>query len=184
MSEKTISKTETFKGRLLALEQHDVELEDGTKAYREIIRHPGAIGVIARHSDGHFVFVRQYRKAVELQMIEVVAGLLDPGEQSEAAARRELEEETGFTAKTLRRLGVVYASPGYVDERVEIFLADLEPAVSERKLDHGERIEVVEMTGEEFSAAIRRGDILDAKTLAAWALLLEYEKTRQPGSAS
>jgi len=184
MSEKTISKSEAFRGKLLTLEQHDVELDDGTRAYREIIRHPGAIGVMARHSDGHFIFVRQYRKAIERFMTEVVAGLLDPGEQHETAARRELEEETGFTAHSLIRLGTVYASPGYVDEKVEIYLADVVDKSAALKLDHSERIDVVEMSREEFSMAVRQGLIQDAKTLAAWALLLEHERTRPDGSAT
>jgi len=184
MSEKTISKTEAFRGKLLTLEQHDVVLEDGTKAYREIIRHPGAIGVIARHQDGHFIFVRQYRKAIEQMMTEVVAGLLDPGEQYEVAARRELEEETGYIATSLIHLGTVYASPGYVDEKVEIYLADVAGKSAALSLDHGERIEVVEMSREEFSMAVRHGQIQDAKTLAAWALMLEHERTGSGGDMS
>jgi len=184
MSEKTISKTNAFRGRLLTLEQHDVILDDGTKAYREIIRHPGAIGVIVRHQDGHFIFVRQYRKAIECMMTEVVAGLLDPGEPYETAARRELEEETGYVATSLIRLGTVYASPGYVDEKIEIYLADVVGKSSALKLDHGERIEVVEMNREEFSMAVRSGQIQDAKTLAAWALMLEHERTGPDRSQS
>lgn len=182
MIEKTIRKTEAFRGKLLTLEQLDVELEDGTRAYREIVRHPGAIGVIARLPDGDFVFVRQYRKAVESAMTEVVAGLLDPGEASEHAARRELEEETGYGAASLVRLGTVYASPGYVDEKVEIYLAELQAGPGDLRLDHGERIEVVRLPREAFARAVKRGDIRDAKTLAAWALYLEHE--RNEGSKS
>jgi ADP-ribose pyrophosphatase len=176
MHEKTIHKTIAFHGKLLTLEQLDVELEDGRQAYREIVRHPGAIGVVARLPGERLVLVRQFRKAVESTMVEVVAGLLDPGETPEAAAHRELEEETGYRARSLVHLGAVYASPGYVDEKVEIYLADLEdlPAKAQ-KTDHGEQVEVIVMDRAAFSAEIAAGSIRDAKTLAAWALLLEHE---------
>jgi len=183
MFEKTIHKSEAFRGKLLTLEQHDVVLENGKKAYREIIRHPGAVGVIARHADGRYILVRQYRKAVEMIMTEVVAGMLDPGEPPEQAARRELVEETGFRAKSMLRLGTLYASPGYVDEKVEIYLAELEEEGKAPELDHDERVEVVVMTREEMSGAIRSGEITDAKTLAAWAMLLEHERAGVVGLA-
>ena len=173
MHEKTIRTTVAFRGKLLGLEQLDVELEDGRRGYREIVRHPGAIGVLARHPDGTFLFVRQYRKAVERAMLEVVAGLLDPGEAPEAAARRELEEETGHRAVKIDWLGTVFPSPGILDEKVEIYVAELDPVPVARRLDHDERLDVVAMTPAEVSAAVRGGAIQDAKTLATWALWLE-----------
>ncbi len=175
MFEKTVNKTTAFSGKLLSLEQHDVVTENGLSAYREIVRHPGAIGVIARLPGNQFVFVRQYRKAVERVMTEVVAGMLDAGEKPIDAAHRELLEETGYRASSMKHLGAIYASPGYVDEKVEIFLADLLPGADGKKLDHDERVEVVVMNRNQFSAAMFSGEIHDAKTLAAWALLREYE---------
>jgi len=177
--EKTIQRKIAFDGKLLKLEQLDVELHDGTPAYREIIRHPGAIGVVGRLPGDRFVFVRQYRKAVESVMTEVVAGLLDPGEAPETAARRELLEETGHRAKSLVHLGTIYASPGYVDEKVEIYLADLEEGTEAgHHPDHGEHVEKVLLTRREFVDALRKGEIRDAKTLAAWALFCEYETSK------
>lgn len=177
MKETTTSKTTAFAGKLLQLEQHDVVLDNGVAAYREIIRHPGAVGVLARKADGSFVLVRQFRKAVEQYMTEVVAGLLDAGEEPENAARRELLEETGYAALELIHLGTVHASPGYVDEKVEVYLAELDGRTTvAQELDHGEHVEVVELSCKEFAAAIRSGRIQDAKTLAAWALFLEYER--------
>lgn len=175
MFEKTIKKTEVFHGKMLSLEQHDVELEDGTQAYREIIRHPGSIGILARDPEGRFVFVRQYRKGVETITIEVIAGLLDPDEDAETAAHRELLEETGCEAESLEKLGTLFASPGYADESVAAYFAILKDGVVEQKLDRGERLEVVRMSHEEFSQAIREGKIQDAKTLSMWALFLERE---------
>jgi ADP-ribose pyrophosphatase len=182
MHETTTHRQIAFKGKLLTLEQHQVELADRQTAYREIIRHPGAIGVVARHPEGFFVFVRQFRKAVECVMTEVVAGMLDPGETPETAARRELTEETGYQAAQIRHLGTLFASPGYVDEKVEIFLADLHPGRQPLELDHGEHVEPIRMSRDEFTAAIRAGEIRDAKTLAAWALFREDEDARGAGS--
>lgn len=177
MKETTVQKKTAFAGKLLSLEQHDVVLDNGKQAYREIIRHPGAVGVLARHARGAFVLVRQFRKAVEMMTTEVVAGLLNPGESFEAAARRELAEETGFSAKRLIRLGTVYASPGYVDEKIEVYYAELDgqPAAP-LALDHDEHVETLLLTRDEFAAAICAGEITDGKTLAAWALYLERER--------
>lgn len=177
MHEKTLTSNVAFKGKLLSLEQLDVELADGSTSYREIVRHPGAVGVLARLPDGRFLFVRQYRKAVEACMLEVVAGLLDPGETPEAAAHRELAEETGYRAASLLLLGSVYASPGYVDEKVEIYLAQLEGSAGRTTFDHGEHLEAVSFTRDAFAAEVRAGRVHDAKTLAAWALFLEHERT-------
>jgi len=175
MFEKTIKKTEVFSGKMLSLEQHDVVLEDGTQAYREIIRHPGSIGILAQDLEGRFVFVRQYRKGAETITIEVIAGLLDPDEDAETAAHRELLEETGCEAESLEKMGTLFASPGYADETIDAYVAILKDGVVEQNLDHGERLEVVRMTREEFSEAIRKGEIQDAKTLSLWALFLERE---------
>ena len=100
-----------------------------------------------------------------------------PGEAFEVAARRELVEETGHSAKTLTHLGTVFASPGYVDEKIEVYFAELDdrPAVA-LELDHDEHVETVTYSRGEFSAAIRAGVIQDGKTLAVWALFLEHER--------
>jgi len=184
MFEKTIKKTTAFSGKLLSLEQHDVVLENGRTSYREIVRHPGAIGVITRLPGHRFVFVRQYRKAAEKIMTEVVAGMLDAGELPEIAARRELQEETGYKATEMKHLGTIYASPGYVDEKVEIFLADVPGEPDDVHLDHDERLEVVIMSRPQFVASITTGEIQDSKTLAAWAIFREYEDGLTTGDAT
>ncbi len=176
MREDTIKTHVAFSGKLLRLEQLDVTLPDGRTAYREIVRHPGAIGVIARLPGERFVLVRQYRKAVEAYSLEIVAGLLDSGESPASAAHRELVEETGFRAATMHHLGIIYASPGYVDERIDVYLAELEdaPALAPQ-LDHGEHVETVIMDRVALARSITTGDIRDSKTLAAWGLLLTHE---------
>lgn len=175
MHETTLSKTTIYTGKIIRLETQEVELETGQRAHREIVRHRGAVAVIAVHPDGSLLFVRQFRKPVEQIMLEVVAGLLDENEKPEAAAVRELHEETGYEALTLRRLGHVYPTPGYVDEKIVLFVAHIGEHPVMRRLDHDERIELVTMTEAAFRDQMRRGEISDGKTLAAWAL---YEAAR------
>ena len=170
MHEKTLTSKTVFTGKLLRFEVQDVELENGQKAYREIIRHPGAVAVLARAADGQFVFVRQFRKAAEVTMMEVIAGILEPGEAPESAAHRELREETGYDAAKLMHLGRIYPSPGYVDEVINVYFADLAMGPGPKNPDWDEHVETVMMSVESFESKIRSGEIQDAKTLAAWAM--------------
>ncbi|MCX7008465.1 MAG: NUDIX hydrolase [Kiritimatiellaeota bacterium] len=175
--EKTLTKKTLYAGRILSLELQEVELPDGKRAPRELIRHAPAVGVLARRPDGNFVFVRQFRKAVERVVLEIVAGLCDPGETPAETAVRELREETGYTAAKLIELGSAFASPGYVDEQFTIFFAELEPAMGATEYDEDERVEAVVLSRAEFERMICAGEIMDAKTLAAWLL---FEKKVPP----
>jgi len=169
MHEKTISKKTLFEGRILSLDIHEVELSGGRVGTREIIRHGAAVAVVARRRDGRFVFILQFRKAMERMCFEVMAGNVDPGEAAEAAAIRELKEETGYIPDSIRFLSSIYPSMGYCTERIDIFYADVhEPG--ETDFDHDENIETVLVTEEEMDTMIRAGKVEDAKTLAAWAL--------------
>lgn len=169
MHEKTISKKTVFEGRILSVDVHEVELSGGRTGRREIVRHGPAVAVIARRRDGRFVFIRQFRKAMERMCFEVMAGNCDPGEASEASAVRELKEETGYIPDSIRFLAPIYPSVGYCTERIDIFYADVhEPG--ETDFDYDENIETVLITEAEMDSMIRDGKVQDAKTLAAWAL--------------
>lgn len=170
MHEKTISSERLFEGRVVTLDRLAVELTDGRRSIREIVRHVPAVGVLARLPCGDFLFVRQYRKAVEEEILEVCAGCNDPGEAPEAAARRELREETGYAARRMEHLGRVYASPGYTDEVIDLFHAELADAPEASRLDADEHVETVQLTPAEVDDHIRRGVFRDAKTIAAWHL--------------
>jgi len=159
-----------FQGRLVCVEVLDVELDGGKRAVREIVKHPGATVILAQLPDQRFVLVRQYRKAIEQALLEVVAGTLDPGEDPESCARRELTEETGYTAKSLRKLGVMYPAPGYSEEVLHVFFAALLPKRGTMRPDDDERLEVEYFTAEALETRIAAGEIRDAKTLGAWAL--------------
>lgn len=180
MEEKTTLMKRIYEGRIVSLEVHDVSLPDGRSTRREVVRHGPAVAIVAEHPDQRFIFVRQYRKPVERMMWEVVAGCVDPGESLDAAAHRELREETGYTARQMVRIGAVYPSPGYVDERIEIYYARTAPEPSGHDLDEDEWVGTRLLTRTEALAMMEDGRIEDAKTLAAWWL---YERKIRRGQA-
>lgn len=169
MYEKTISRKTVFQGRILDVDVLEVELDDGRRSVREIVRHGVAVAVIPRLPDGRFVFIRQFRKAMERVCFEVVAGNCDPGEAEVVSASRELREETGYVSHTVELLGPIFPSVGYCTERIDVYFAEVS-GQGETALDEDEHIETVLCTEVEMDAMIRSGQIADAKTLAAWML--------------
>lgn len=171
MNEKTLSSQQAFDGRLLKLDVLEVELDNGRRARREVVRHPGAVAIWARAPDGRFVFVRQFRKAVEQELLEIVAGTLEIGETPEACARREIREETGYTVKTLTPLGSIFTAPGFCTERIFIFYAELTGGGAADP-DPDERLDVVLLDEAAWKAMMSRCAVQDAKTWAAWGMYL------------
>lgn len=177
MHEKTISSHRVFDGRLLKLDVLEVELDNGPHARREIVCHPGAVAIWARVPDGRFVFVRQFRKAIEQELLEVVAGTRDADETPEVCARREIREETGYAVKTLTPLGFIFTAPGFCTERIAIFYAEL-TGKGPANPDPDERLDVVLLDEAEWKAMMSRGAVQDAKTLAAWGMFQNAESRR------
>jgi ADP-ribose pyrophosphatase len=169
MYEKTISTKTVFQGRILDVDVLEVELEDGRRSVREIVRHGVAVAIIPRLPDGRLVFIRQFRKAMERVCFEVVAGNCDPGEEPAVSAARELKEETGYAAESQDLLGSIYPSVGYCTERIDIFFAEVS-ARGETSFDEDENIELAILSEAELDGMIRTNQIADAKTLAAWML--------------
>ena len=169
MYEKTISRKTVFEGRILSVDVLGVELEDGRISEREIIQHGVAVAIIPRLPDGRFVFIRQFRKAMERVCFEVVAGNCDPGEEPAVSAARELQEETGYIAGSLELLSSIFPSVGYCTERIDIYFAEVTEQGA-TSFDEDENIEGVILTEHELDEMIRTNQIGDAKTLAAWML--------------
>lgn len=182
MKEHTTASKTVFSGRVVRLDVLDVELDNGVASTREIVRHRGATAILPRLPDGQFVFVRQFRKAFERDFLEVVAGLLEPGEDPDECARRELLEETGCRALSLVSLGALCASPGYTTERVRVYFSDVAEPEKDLQLDEDEHVEVVIMSENEVNEAIKSGEIEDSKTLAMW--LLYQTKIKKQGVRS
>ena len=164
MKRKTKKKSPVvFAGKVFSVTRKTVYEPGGVRVVREIVRHPGSSVVIARDARGKFLLIRQYRYAARQKLWEVVAGSVDPGETPLQAARRELAEEAGLAARKWTRLGVFLPSPGFMDERMWLYLAEeLSPAVAEA--DPDERIRKRWFTRRQLGEMIRQGRIVDAKT--------------------
>jgi ADP-ribose pyrophosphatase len=173
MNEKTIEVKTVFKGRLLTVEVLTVELESGVHSTRDIIRHRGAVAILARLPDGRFVLVEQFRKPIESEMLEVIAGCREAGEAPETSARREVEEETGYAVATLHPLGAMIPAPGYCDERLHLYFAELGAARRIAAPDDDERISVHLLTRVELDALIASDAIEDAKTIICWSRFIK-----------
>ncbi len=141
-------------------------LPGGVQVDLAIIRHPGASAIVALDADMHVAMLTQYRYAIDGWLSEIPAGCRNPGEDFLQCARRELGEEAGLAASRWDRLGSIVTIPSFCDERIELYLAR-ELSTGAGSLDHDEVISVGRVPFEETFAMIRRGDIIDAKTIAA-----------------
>ncbi len=168
LTEKTLNCERKYTGKIISVDLVDIELPDGRKAKREVIRHGNAVAILARRPDERFVFVRQYRKAAEEALIEVIAGGLEPGEDPAEGARRETAEETGYEVTSLKFLTTIICTPGYCEERIHLYYAELSEGAHGQDQDPDENVYPVVLTEEEVEDGIRNGRIFDSKTLAAW----------------
>lgn len=168
--EKTLNVATGFRGRALTVDVIDIELPDGRRSVRECVRHRGAVAILARRPDGAYIFARQYRKCIEQAYIEVPAGCMEEGEAPDVAALRELREESGYGVKSLMPLGTTYACPGYSEELLHLFFAEVEEAPGKTDFDSDENVETLLFDGPTVARLILDGTISDAKTLAAWLL--------------
>lgn len=150
----------------------------GSHVVKDVVRHPGAVAVIGELDDHRLVLIRNERVAVEEALLEFCAGKLEPGEEPSQAALREFEEETGYTAASVRPLGRFYTSPGFADELMHVFLATNLTLVQQR-LEPGESIEVELLEPSAVRRAITSGELKDGKSIAAfqlWELLRASEE--------
>lgn len=163
--EKTIRTEQIYTGKVVNLQVDEVTLPNGKTSKREIIKHPGAVAVIPITQDNKIVFVEQYRKPLEKSLVEIPAGKLEPGEDPEATAIRELEEETGYTTNELTFVTSFYTSPGFADELMHIYVSDnLELVKEKADGDDDEFIEILELTLSEAKQYVLENRIHDAKT--------------------
>ena len=152
-------------GRVFRLFSENVTLPNGVTLEMEIIRHPGAAAIVPLMDDGTVLLLKQYRHAVGGCIWEIPAGTLEPGEDARHCARRELAEETGYTAQAVEKLTEITPLPAYSDERIHIYLATgLTEAV--QKLDDDELLSVHHVALEWAASMIAAGEIQDAKTIA------------------
>lgn len=166
MQEEVIRSERIFRGRVVNLRVDTVRLPNGRLSQREIVEHRGAVAIVPLLDDKTALMIRQFRLAVKEDLLEVPAGTLEPGEQPEECALRELEEETGYRAGSVQRLFTQYLAPGYSQEILHVFLArDLQPTA--QQTDEDENVEVVPMPIHRAVEMVLSGEIKDAKTIAA-----------------
>lgn len=164
-TEPTLNKEIIFEGKIITVEHHEVKSGDKT-AQREIVRHVPGVCILARNEDNKIFFVSQYRKPFEKEILELPAGKVDKGEDNLQCAKRELREETGYSAADWKLLGKYYASPGFTDETVFIYEAwnlKWDPL----KGDEDEHLKVFEYSEDEIKSLVKTGRLSDGKSLAA-----------------
>ena len=172
LDHETLESRRVYDGKLLKIDRDRVRLPNGRETDLEIVRHPGASAIVPFVTDDEILMVRQFRYATGGYILEVPAGKLDAGEQPEACARREVEEEVGHRAGRLVRLGAIYTTPGFTDEVIHLWAAhDLEPTA--QRLDHDEVLSVERLPFGGALERVRRGEIVDSKTICALMLARE-----------
>lgn len=164
--ENLVESNLVLEGKNFSFKQDKVELPNGRITFRDIVQHPGAVGILAITDLNEVILVEQFRYATGQKLLEIPAGTIEQNESIEACVFRELEEETGYKAKKIRKLVSCYTSPGYSSEILHIYFAEdlIETAM---KTEEDELLEVVKMKVEDALELIKSNLIIDAKTIIA-----------------
>lgn len=173
LAERVVASRVVHRGRTMEFRVETIRRPDGSSGERDVVRHPGAVAVLAVDPLDRLLLVRQWRVPAERALLEIPAGTLDVhdgvAEDPDLAARRELEEETGHRAAIWRRLASFYTAPGFASERMHLFLATgLDPVADEdgrRAPDEDERLELLHVPVGEAVALVEAGRIDDAKSI-------------------
>lgn len=166
LTEKTVRREDIFHGRILNVHVDTVELPNGRQSTREVVEHPGGVGILAIDNRDNVVLVSQYRYVFKKTLLEIPAGKLEPGEDPAAAALRELQEETGASPQEFIPMGRLLASPGCYGEVLWLFLAK---GLSQGRPDpdEDEFLSVERIPFDQLVHRVTTGEIEDAKTVAA-----------------
>jgi 8-oxo-dGTP pyrophosphatase MutT (NUDIX family) len=168
-----VGENRVFESRVFAVETVDLVSPDGEAFTRDVVRHPGAVAIIPLHDDGTVSLVRQFRAPVMTTLLEAPAGTCDvDGEPLETTARRELVEEAGLDAGSMRRLAAVHNSPGYSDQRTTIFVAtDLRPCATARSGVEEQWMSVERIRLDDVDALVADGRLVDETTILGLLLI-------------
>lgn len=175
--EQTVDVRRVFDGKIIHVHHDDVVLSNGKATKREIVAHPGGVGILCLDDDGQTMLVRQFRAPYKELVYEIPAGKLEPGEDPLEAGKREFSEECGAEARKFFSLGKLYPSPGYCGEIIHMFAAT-GITYKEQHLDEGEFLEVIKLPFDEAVEMVMRGEITDSKSIAA---ILKLDVLRRRG---
>jgi ADP-ribose pyrophosphatase len=165
-----------YKGHVINVHKDTLRTPEGKEFARDVVEHPGAVVLVAVDGE-ELLFVRQYRYAAQESLLELVAGTREPGEEPAVTAGRELQEEAGFKAGKITKLGEFFSAPGFCSELLHLFVAE-ELSPSRLEGDEDEEIEVERYTLDQATRMALAGEIRDAKTLAGVLLYAQYRATR------
>ncbi len=166
LKEPTIASKVIYDGKIIKVRVDEVRLSGGTKANREIVEHPGAVAIVALTKDLEVILVKQYRKPVEKELLEIPAGKLDPGEDPLACAKRELLEETGYTADSWKEAFTLLTSPGFSNEKLVIYIATKLHKINDAPIDPEEIASIERLSLKDLLNCIKNKKIEDGKTVA------------------
>jgi NTP pyrophosphohydrolases including oxidative damage repair enzymes len=170
-TEKTVEIKNIFKGKIIDVNLHTVELPNGRIASREVVNHPGGVAILAYKDEDTVILVEQFRKPIEKILLELPAGKLEKGEDIELCGIRELEEETGYKAKEFKYLGKIVSSPGFCDEYIYIYMAKGLYKGQDGLGDEDEFINIREIKIDKIKEMIKNGEIIDSKTISAFMMI-------------
>lgn len=166
LTEKTLNSETIYTGKVVTILKDNVEISNGTKSVREVVKHSGGVVILAI-DNSKILFVKQFRYPLKKVLIELPAGKLEKGEEPLSAAKRELEEETGYCAAKWTDLGYIYTSAGYSDEKLYLYKAE-NLYYTKCNPDEGEILIPCSYSKEDVLKMIKNGEINDAKTLCAF----------------
>ena len=173
--EKTISSRIIYDGQVIKLRVDTIETPDGRETTREIVERSDCVSIIAIDDEDNVLLVKQFRKAVEKELLEIPAGGIDPGEEPEDTVRREMQEETGYLPQKIEELHGFYSAPGYCSEYLYLFLVtDLVP--SQLYAEDTEGITLVRVPVSQIADLLSSGKICDGKSVAGLLAYQEYRK--------
>jgi ADP-ribose pyrophosphatase len=173
MKFEVINRETVYRGRAFDVQRLQVKMPDERTTSYDLVKHVGAVTLVPLDEEGNILFVRQFRVAVNSEMLELPAGTLDPDEEPDVCAAREIREETGMAARRLQKLGEYFLAPGYSSEHMHVYLAsDLYHAPLEA--DEDEFLQVQKIPVARVFEMAEGGEINDAKTLASLLLARPY----------
>lgn len=175
--ERPITQDYQYKGKIVNIRVDKAQFPDGKQCTREVCEHCGGVGILPVDDEGFVYLVRQYRYPYDEELLEVPAGKMDHDDSEDhlGCGIRELKEETGFTAETMTYLGEMYPSPGFLTERLYLYLATGLTA-GETNFDDDEYLNLVKMSFDELCEKIHTGEIRDGKTIFAAFRAQKYLK--------